>query len=69
MVAGGNGVKALGTARCADCEDVPRWVLKLLRLARQERLTGSIDLSLKDGVPSSAKRIVEFLDPGKVIAK
>ncbi len=60
------GAGARGAARCAECGSVPRWVLKLLHNARRDRLTGSIDLSLKDGVPSNAKRIIEFLDPSKI---
>jgi hypothetical protein len=53
-------------ARCGDCDEIPRWVLRLLRSARRDRLTGSLDLSLKDGVPSSVKRIIEHLEPSKI---
>ena len=60
------GEGARSAARCGDCEEVPRWVLRLLRIARRDRMTGSLDLSLKDGVPSSVKRIVEHLEPSKI---
>jgi hypothetical protein len=63
-VAAGDGARA--AARCGECEEVPRWVLRLLRTARRDRLTGSLDLSLKDGVPSSVKRIIEYLEPSKI---